>query len=95
MATKKAGTKKATAAKGTKAKSATAKAATSGAKARNKIDEAAKITVVGEHKRREGSRFHTGYELLRKAGTVGNFFKKGGSRDVLTAAVKEKFARVG
>lgn len=59
-----------------------------------RLDDAMKIVTNGEHTRREGSRYFKGYELLRKVKTVGEYLKKGGEREILRAAIKDKFAKV-
>lgn len=58
------------------------------------IEETSKIKVVGEHNRKEGSRWYKSYELMRKAGNYGNFIKKGGLRAALHDAVNEGYAKI-
>lgn len=62
--------------------------------ARLTLDDGMHVKVIGEHTRRKDSRYGKQYEALRKAGTVGAFFKKGGEREVLRAAIKDKFVKV-
>jgi hypothetical protein len=77
-----------------------AKAAKSGeakvARPRTSYDDGSKIKVIGEHSRREGSRYHTGYENLRKAATVGAFRKKhpDDANELLRNAAKDGYIEI-
>jgi hypothetical protein len=59
------------------------------------FDDNAKIRVIGEHNRRENSRYGKQYEMLRRVKTVGAFKAKKGQHEVLKAAVADKFVKVG
>lgn len=84
-------------AKKAKAAKKAKKAATGNARGpRVKYEDGHKIKVVGENGRREGSRYHTGYENLKKAGTVGAFRKKhpDDATELLGAAVKDGYIKI-
>lgn len=78
------------------AKKAAKKAAASSA--RTKIEDSAKIKVLGEHKRREGSRYYGGFEAMKKASTVGAFrkarAKEGDATELLRAATNDGYIRI-
>ena len=67
--------------------------------ARAAYDDTATIKVVGEHTRREGSRYHGGFEAMRKCKTVGVFRKvrekQGDAQERLRAALRDKFIQIG
>jgi hypothetical protein len=84
--------------KKTSSRRKTSKAASASARKRVSFDDKAKIKVVGEHNRREGSRYYEGYETLKKTGTVGAFRSKrektGDAQELLRAAIKDGFIKV-
>jgi hypothetical protein len=91
--TKKAATKKTTA----RAKVPPAKAAKTGNSVRRLLfDDGQKIKVIGEHNRREGSRFHSGYEDLKKSPNIAAFRKKHPKdhQELLRSAVKDGFIKI-
>ena len=88
--------KKAKKAKSTR-KTAT-KAASTNARNRVKYEDDAKITVVGEHNRREDSRYGQAYATLAKSKTVGAFRKArekdADAQEILRAATAEGYIKV-
>jgi hypothetical protein len=80
----------------TKTRKATSKKSSSNARVRVSYDDNQKIKVVGEHTRREGSRYYEGYETLRKVKTVGAFRakRKDDAQELLRAATADKFIKV-
>ena len=86
------------AAKAKARKPAKAKAKSNGA-GRSKWDDAAKIKVVGEHTRREGSAYYKAYEAMKKLGTVARFraakFGNNAHSKILRDAVTDKYIRIG
>lgn len=61
-------------------------------------EDNAKIKVVGEHSRREGSRYFGGFEAMKKANTVGAFrkarAKTGDAQELLRAALADGYVKV-
>ena len=87
--------KKAKKAKTTSRKAAS-KTAAAGARKRVSFEDTAKITVVGEHNRREDSRYGKGYAVLKTAKTVGAFRakRKDDAQELLRAAIKDNYIKV-
>lgn len=73
------------------------KAATNGEKrgGRRAFEDSATMKVVGEHNRKEGSRYHRNYELMKKSKTYGAFIAAGGEQDAVRDALKEGYVKVG
>ena len=84
--------------KKTAARKTTGKKSTANARTRLKLEDGAKIKVVGEHNRREGSRYFGGYEALKKVTTVGAFrkarAKTGDAQELLRAATADGYIKV-
>jgi hypothetical protein len=61
-----------------------------------KFDDKQKIKVVGEHNRRDGSRYFGGYETLRKTPTVAAFRNKrpDDAQELLRNAVKDGYIKI-
>lgn len=76
-------------------KSSTRKARATRKYTRTVFADNAKIRVIGEHNRRENSRYGKQFELLRRVKTVGAFKARKGQHEVLKAAVADKFVKVG
>lgn len=58
------------------------------------IPTESKIKIVGDHNRREGSRWFKNYGIMARSKTVADYLKKGGDRDSLQGAVKEGYIKV-
>ena len=82
--------------KKTSSRKTTSKKSAVNARKRVSYDDKAKIKVVGEHNRREGSRYGKGYELLRTVKTVGAFRakRKDDAQELLRAATKDGYIKV-
>lgn len=87
MATKKSKTRK-----------TASKASSSNARKRVSWEDNAKIKIVGEHNRREGSRYFGGFEAMKKASTVGAFRKARAktkdAQELLRAAQADGYVKV-
>lgn len=83
-------------AKKSNARKSSTKSASSNARNRMKFEDTAKIKVVGEHTRREGSRYFGGFEAMKKISTVAGFRKKrpDDAQELLRAAVKDGYIKV-
>ncbi len=101
-AEKKTKAKKAKAAKGakTKARRATGKKASAASRERLGLKDEMKIKIVGKNTFREGGRYHTALEQLKKYSTVGAFrqkfkpVKSEKAGDVLRVAVSTGYAKI-
>jgi hypothetical protein len=60
------------------------------------FEDGQKIKVVGEHNRREGSRYFGGYESLKKSPTIAAFRKRqpDDAQELLRAALKDGYIKV-
>jgi hypothetical protein len=66
------------------------------AASRHSYADEAKIKVVGEHTRREGSRYYKGFESMRTVRTVGAFRAKRpkDANELLRAASNDKYIQI-